>query len=156
LVCKKCISPLKQSYQILYCWSQTYKKITELSNIDKRIIVTGYVKDPYDFMSRCALVVSPMQTGGGIQNKILEGMALGKVNVTTSLGASSIYQANHNEHLLVEDSPIKMAELINLIVENPEQFRRIGENGEKLASDLYTWENFGKILTNQIELSIAN
>ena len=130
------------------------KKIVDLSDADERIIVTGYVEDPYDLMSRCTLVVSPMQTGGGIQNKILEGMALGRVNITTSLGASSIYMAVKNKHLLVEDSPKKMAELINLVVTNPENFKNIGLNGKKLVSEVYTWKNFGDTLTNQIEVSI--
>ena len=128
------------------------KKVTALSN--NRVIVTGYVSDPYVLMSNCALVVSPMQTGGGIQNKILEGMALGKINVATSLGASSIHLANNNEHLLVEDNPLKMAQLINSIVSNPVAFNHIANNGKKLVSDIYTWQNFGEILYQQIELSL--
>lgn len=132
------------------------KKVQQLATLNNRIIVTGYVKDPYELMNSCMAVVSPMQTGGGIQNKILEGMALGKVNVATNLGASSIYLAENNKHLLIEDNPIKMAELINNIHQHPNKYQQIGIDGKALVEKIYTWNNFGDILINQIEQSIAN
>lgn len=151
---KNVFQHLNNSIKFYIVGARPLKKVIALSNINERIIVTGYVQDPYELMNRSAVVVSPMQTGGGIQNKILEGMALGKVNVVTSLGASSIYLAENNKHLLIEDNSIKMAKLINQIVENPQQFQNIGIEGKKLVTKIYTWKNFGDTLTKQIEESI--
>ena len=47
-----------------------------------------------------------------------------------------------------------MAQLINSIVSNPAAFNHIANNGKKLVSDIYTWQNFGEMLNKKIELSI--
>ena len=117
----------------------------------KNISVLGYVEDPYVIMDLCTLVVSPMQTGGGVQNKILEGMALAKINVATSLGADSIYLAERGKHILVEDNPTEMATLINAICNNPSEYEHIGIAAKELVKDIYTWENHGRKMIDVIE-----
>ena len=42
-----------------------------------RVIVTGFVDDPYQYMEKAKVVVAPIRFSGGIQNKVLEAMALG-------------------------------------------------------------------------------
>jgi glycosyltransferase involved in cell wall biosynthesis len=95
-----------------------------------------------------------MQTGGGIQNKILEAMALGKINVTTTLAGNSIYKALNYKHYLAEDNAEKMATLINNIVAHPEKYECIGKNAKELASEIYTWKNFGQILITTIQANL--
>lgn len=119
-----------------------------------RIHLLGYVKDPYVILHSCNCVVSPMQTGGGIQNKILEAMALGKINVTTTLAGNSIYKALNYKHYLAEDNAEKMATLINNIIAHPEKYECIGKNAKELASEIYTWKNFGQILITTIQANL--
>ena len=49
-----------------------------------RIEVTGFIDDPYPILSGALAVVVPMLIGGGIQNKLLEAMALGCVTINSS------------------------------------------------------------------------
>lgn len=65
------------------------KNILKLSNQDG-IEVTGFVPDLNLELYRSTLVVAPMLTGSGIQNKILEAMAAGCCVVTTPLGAEGL------------------------------------------------------------------
>lgn len=126
------------------------KKVLRLAKMYPRVFVTGYLPDPYSIMNAASIVISPMQTGGGVQNKILEGMALGKLNIATTLGAGSIHKAIAGEHFLVEDNPLAMASLINNAIENPEKYVTVAKKGKELVSELYTWNNFETVLINTI------
>jgi len=127
------------------------ERLLKLVEKQERVLLKGYIEDPYSLMSACAAVVSPMQTGGGVQNKILEGMALGKVNITTTLGAESIHFAEDKEHLLIADTPELMADLINKVCRNPSLYDTIGTNAREMVKRVYTWENFGNTMIEAIE-----
>lgn len=144
-------SYLHKDIQFFIIGARTHPKIISRTKSLKNVHVMGYLEDPYLIVNSCNLVISPMQTGGGVQNKILEGMALGKVNVTTQLAANSIRFAKKGIHLLVEDNPVKMGELINQICDTPERFTDIGIKAKDLVKDIYTWEEYGKNMINRME-----
>lgn len=50
------------------------------------IIVTGFVNDVWEYLKQSAVVIIPMISGAGIQNKILEAMSIGGCVVTTPIG----------------------------------------------------------------------
>ncbi len=57
---------------------------------DAQLHVEGGVDSPVQFMQSKNIMVVPILSGSGIRIKIIEGMALGKAVVTTSLGAAGI------------------------------------------------------------------
>jgi glycosyltransferase involved in cell wall biosynthesis len=128
--------------------------LLQLVKNDKRVKFMGYMSDPYLIMKSCKAVVSPMQTGGGVQNKILEGMALSKVNVTTSLGAKSIRFAENLKHFLVVDDASQMAYLINDILINSDKYKMMEEQAKRMVRETYTWANFEKQLISAINKSL--
>jgi glycosyltransferase involved in cell wall biosynthesis len=103
----------------------------------KNVFVTGFLDDPYIILNSCNAVVSPMQNGGGIQNKILESMALGKINILTSVCSKPIKGGQHLEHFIVEDDPMNFASLINDVCFSAEKFNGIGENAKDLILNFY-------------------
>lgn len=115
------------------------KKILNLAKRYNNIKVTGYVKDPYLILKSSLCVVAPMQTGGGIQNKILESMALGTINIISSLAAKPI-GAEHRKHYFVCDNPQKIAELIDNIYKNPQDFEHIKINAREFIRNNFTWK----------------
>ena len=115
------------------------KKILNLAKRYNNIKVTGYIEDPYLILKSSLCVVAPMQTGGGIQNKILESMALGTVNIVSSLAAKPI-GAEHRKHYFVCDNPQKIAELIDNIYKNPQDFERIKINAREFIRNNFTWK----------------
>jgi sugar transferase (PEP-CTERM/EpsH1 system associated) len=72
------------------------------------VVVTGRVPDVRPYLQHAAVVVAPMRIARGIQNKVLEGMAMGRVVLTTSMGREGI-DAEPGRHLLVADDPATMA-----------------------------------------------
>ena len=50
---------------------------------DERVKVTGFVPDLRPYLAQAAVAVSPIRYGVGIQNKVLEAMAMGTPVVTS-------------------------------------------------------------------------
>ena len=115
------------------------KAIRDLPVKFKNIEVTGFVEDPYLILKSSLCIVAPMQTGGGIQNKILECMALGTINVLSSLAAKPIVGAQHDKHFLVYDKAEEIASLINRIYRNPKEFDYLKFNCKEFVKNNFTW-----------------
>lgn len=124
--------------------------VRELEKKYDNVAITGYVEDPYVILKSSLCVVAPMQTGGGIQNKILESMALGTVNIVSSKAAKPI-KARDREHFLVVDNPKEMAETINDIYNNPEKYNYLKVNSREYIKNNFTWSIYEQKLLQIIE-----
>lgn len=114
------------------------------------IEVTDFVEDPYEYLERAKVVVTPLRFGAGIQNKILEAMALGKAVVTTSRGARGI-AGRDGEHFLAADDPKDMAEKVVRLLHDSELRKNIGKNARKLVERKYRWDLIGERLLAEID-----
>lgn len=68
----------------------------------ERVTFHGEVPDAADFLNQHSVMVVPLLSGGGMRAKILEGMAVGKVVLSTRLGMEGIEATDHHECLLAE------------------------------------------------------
>lgn len=92
------------------------------------VIITGFVDSVTDYMCRSAIVVAPMLTGAGVQNKILQAMALGCCVVTTSLGAEGLLIKNNE--IGVVDGNEQMAKKIIHLLRNTEERINMGQKAK--------------------------
>lgn len=136
------LKKINKNITFLIVGTNPHKKISRLTKLFDNIKVTGFVSDPYEILKSSLLVVAPMQTGGGIQNKVLESMALGTINIVSSLAAKPIVGAIDREHLLISDNPDEIADLINDIFQNRNKYNYLKLNAKRLIEEHYTWENY--------------
>jgi len=115
-----------------------------------RIEVTGFVDDPYALLKGSLCTAAPMQTGGGIQNKVLETMALGTVNIVSPLAARGI-GARHGRHWLVIDDPQEMAHTLNDIAAHPEKYLPLGTAARDYIRRHFTWTIYGRKIREVVE-----
>ena len=125
------------------------RKVLRLKGIPG-IEITGFVDDPYEYLERSKVVVAPMRFGAGIQNKILEAMALKKAVVTTSKGGGGI-EAEDGKHLAIADTPSEMAEKILELIHDEGKRKVMGENARALIEEKYTWDIVGGKLLKEIK-----
>ncbi len=104
------------------------KRISEYSNI----VFMGEVQNAYEYMSDKAIMVIPLFSGSGMRVKIVEGMALGKVIVTTSTGAEGI-DITHYENIIIADTAADFEKEILNLLDNRSFFTKIGENARKFV-----------------------
>ena len=102
-----------------------------------RVTVSGRMDDIRRAYASARMFVAPMRIGSGMQNKLLEAMAMGLPCVTTSLAASPL-GAVAWEHLLVGDSAAELADLIvKLTIE--ETNHAIADAGHRFVTERYSW-----------------
>jgi glycosyltransferase involved in cell wall biosynthesis len=101
--------------------------------------VTGEVDDVRPYLNEAALVVSPMVSGSGIKNKVLEAFSMERAVVSTSLGVEGL-PVRSGHHAVVADDPDEFAAAVVRLLRQPEERERMGQRARRLVEDRYTWE----------------
>jgi len=112
------------------------KKVKALEK-HKNVVITGYVEDINKYISQSKLVVAPMLSGAGIQNKILQSMYFQKCVITTKLGADGLLGVTENE-IIIENNKAQLAEKIIYYLENDQARIRIGINAKKYVDNTFS------------------
>lgn len=97
--------------------------------------VTGRVEDVRPYLAHAAAVVAPLQIARGIQNKVLEAMAMAKPVVATPQAAEGILQSG--DALIVCGDSSNFAEGLSRAI--GEEGARIGRRARKLVGERYQW-----------------
>ena len=122
------------------------REVLQLAQGSPQVEVTGFVDDPYLRMKSSLCVVAPMVTGAGIQNKVLEAMALGQIVVATRRCVTPLIGVREGEEILVEDDPKKMASLILSLQQLPDTEReRLGYQARQYVASHFTWAAFERV-----------
>lgn len=92
----------------------------------ENIVVTGFVDDiKYEYL-KSAVVVAPIRFGAGMQNKIIEAIALGVPVVTTTLSLNGL-PPELREFVFVADQPEEFAIKVINVLNNPSIRLRLSE-----------------------------
>ncbi len=105
-----------------------------------QVEVTGWVPDMRECYAGARIFVAPMQLGTGLQNKLLEAMAM-KVPCITSPLANQALQATPGDEILLAETPQEYAETILRLLNDPALASRLGENGHRFVMKNYSWEH---------------
>lgn len=103
------------------------------------VTVTGWVDDTRDWLKRASVAVAPLRIARGIQNKVLEALAMGLPVVGTTSATQGV-EGTPGTHFLVEDDAGKMAQEIIGLLESPERATRLGAAGRSFVEERYDWE----------------
>jgi len=116
------------------------------------ILFLGEVENAYDFMIDKGIMIVPLFSGSGMRVKVIEGMALGKVIVSTAIGAEGI-DIKHRENIIIADSADEFEKEVGNILENKSFFTKIGENAKRFVVENL---NNNKITAGLAEFYKAN
>lgn len=115
----------------------------------EKVVVTGWVENMSDYYAKSKVFIAPMQIGTGLQNKLLEAMAM-KLPCVTSRLANNALGAEHNKSALIGETPNEYAQHIASLLDNEELYSLISEQGYIFVKENYTWEGTTKILEKLI------
>jgi len=102
------------------------------------ITVTGSVPDLRPYLAEAAVAISTVRYGVGIQNKVLEAMAMATPVVCSAQATSALTTVN-GQDILVGDSPETIAAHIVDLLASPELRARIGAAGRAYVERHHTW-----------------
>jgi glycosyltransferase involved in cell wall biosynthesis len=101
------------------------------------VVITGRVPETTPYIASAAAYVIPLRSGGGTRFKVLEGMAMHKPIISTTMGCDGFPVVSGREVLLVDDADSFADQVVGLLGD-PERQRALGEAGYHFAAQ-YDW-----------------
>jgi glycosyltransferase involved in cell wall biosynthesis len=101
-----------------------------------QIKIHATVENAVDFMSQYNIMIVPLLSGSGMRVKIIEGMALGRIVITTTVGAEGI-DCEDGKNILIANSPDQFYDHIKKVIEDSEFAKSISINARKLVEEKY-------------------
>ena len=100
-------------------------------------------------LKHARLSVAPLRISRGIQNKVLEAMAMECPVITTSLAAEGI-NALANRDLIIANSEAEFSTACLQYIEHPDRLN-IGSSARKCVLENYLWKDNLRKLRNKLE-----
>lgn len=118
--------------------SSPTRAVRELAELPG-VRVTGFVPDTREPLRRAALSVAPLRIARGIQNKVLEALAMGLPLVGTTCATQGVEGRPGEDYLVADDAPAFAARVIELL-ERPDAARALGARGRDFVEQHCDWE----------------
>jgi len=103
------------------------------------ISITGFVRDVRPYISRANVSVAPLRVARGVQNKVLEAMAMEKAVVTTPAGFEGI-AATPGSDILVEGTAESFAAAVVSLLQDPAKRKALGQKARRTMESAYQWD----------------
>ncbi len=118
-----------------------------------KVKVTGWVDDIRECYKNTNVFIAPMRIGTGLQNKLLEAMAMQIPCITTPLSFEPL-KAKRNVDILVGSTAQELADhLINLLTDD-NLHKRIALSGYDLIKKNYSMEHSKEMLSDVFRMTI--
>jgi len=127
--------------------------------VDPAVEVTGRVEDMREAIGRATIAVCPVTVKVGIQNKILEAMALALPVVSSREGAEGL-EALAGRDFLVADDPAQFAEHVCRLLDDEELRAVVGQAGRQYVETHHRWsvaaDTLERLYQSSIDASAAS
>jgi sugar transferase (PEP-CTERM/EpsH1 system associated) len=98
----------------------------------------GAVPDVRPYLAGAAVSIVPLRIARGVQNKVLESLAMGKATIVSPQALEGI-AARSGEHLLTAHSPTEWIDGITHLLGDPSARRRLGQAGRRFVENHHDW-----------------
>jgi glycosyltransferase involved in cell wall biosynthesis len=113
--------------------------VRALAVTDPLITVTGWVRDIRVSYAASRIFVAPMQIGTGLQNKLLEAMAMGIPCITSALANNAVGAVPDRSILIGERPADYAAHILRLLADAPAR-DRLAADGLRFVQDKFDWD----------------
>ncbi|UKN01647.1 glycosyltransferase [Paracrocinitomix mangrovi] len=118
------------------------------------ITVTGWVDDIKMAYASGKIFAAPLFIGTGLQNKLLEAMAIGIPSVTTRLANNALH-AKEGEEILLADDAEGFAEQINILLEDEQMQNKLATQAKQFVKTHFNWASSVQKLSDLFESSLS-
>jgi sugar transferase (PEP-CTERM/EpsH1 system associated) len=122
---------------------------------DKCITVTGFVEDVRPFLAKASVALIPLIIAAGMQNKVLEALAMGTPTVATPHACRSL-QVENGVHLLIEREPASFAKAVLKLLEDTQLAQRLSISGRQYVEQYHSWSTSANILSSLYYSLVTN
>lgn len=123
--------------QLLIVGSRPSAEIRRLQAV-AGVTVTGFVEDVRDYLAAASVCVVPLRIARGIQNKVLEAMAMGKPVVSTVAAFEGLKASAGRDLIVAADERAFADEVVGLLSDGP-RAAELGRNARSCVERSYSW-----------------
>ncbi len=127
----------KPDIRILIAGANPHLRVMVLKS--EYVEVSGWVPDMRECYAAARIFIAPMQIGTGLQNKILEAMAMNIPCITSPLAFQAL-KAKDGEEILVCRTPKEYADQILMLLDQPVKAEHIARKGHDFVLRNFSWE----------------
>ena len=117
----------------------------------EQVEITGWVDDIRTYYASAKVFIAPMQIGTGLQNKLLEAMAMKVACITSSL-ANNALNAEDEKNILIANEPEEYRDCILNLLNDEVKRNAIAEESLDFVRKNYNW----KSTTRELETLFLN
>jgi sugar transferase (PEP-CTERM/EpsH1 system associated) len=139
--------PTHPNIKILIAGATPSPKVMALQS--NNVTIAGWIDDIRESFAESKMLVAPMQISIGLQNKLLQAMAM-KIPVITSVLANNAIHAIPNESILVAENLNEYVSHIIVLLDNKEKADNLAENAFQFINTNFTWEAMNESLERLI------
>ena len=110
-----------------------------LALASEHVVVTGTVPDVRPYLQHAAAVVAPLRVARGIQNKILEAMAMRQAVVTVNSCADAIGASAH-QGLLRAETAEAFVQALQPLLDTPSHAAELGAKAREFVEQHFSWQ----------------
>ncbi len=103
------------------------------------VVVTGKVPDVRPWIAHAEAVVAPLRVARGIQNKVLEAMAMGQAVVVSTASATGLAGDPGRDFITAESDADFTRETLALL-RDPARAHEVGANARQCVETRYSWQ----------------
>jgi glycosyltransferase involved in cell wall biosynthesis len=126
--------------KVLLAGAKPHRRVQKLAQ-QNHVDITGWVDDIRDSYAAARLFIAPMRIGSGLQNKLLEAMAMKMACITTPIANISL-GAKPGKEIMVGENARELADHIVLLLSQKQQQKQIAENGYLFVRSRFSWGAF--------------
>ncbi len=127
----------KPGVTLLLAGASPNRKVKKLAG--EKVSVSGWMEDIRRAYRTSKIFIAPMRIGTGLQNKLLEAMAMKVPSITTPLANAALY-ARSEEEVLIGETAAALAENLLILLASEEKQQRIAENAFRFVHENFSWE----------------
>ncbi|MCB0801838.1 MAG: glycosyltransferase [Flavobacteriales bacterium] len=143
---------IKQEPEVLFyiMGKNPNERIVKACKNDKRIILTGFVKDLDSYLQKTRAYIAPLRFGSGMKVKVLEGLYRGVPSVATPVAAEGLELTNGRD-IFIHENAKDFAEACIKLLRNESIWNQFKDNTRKIAAEKYTWKELFKSMDKVME-----
>ena len=143
-LCKEILPELLKSFpnlKVVIGGTDPSREVQALAN--KNVEITGWVDDIRNIIAQSKIAVAPMLIGTGLQNKLLQAMAM-QIPCVTSTLANNALGAVHGESILVGRTTEDYVKQVSSLLNNKVLSDKIAISGEQFVKANFNWEAYAR------------
>lgn len=140
-------------YQLYIVGREPVGKIQKLHG-KNNVVVTGEVDDMTEYLKKARIGIYPLNSGTGMQNKIVEALACGLPSIASNYAIQGISNIT-NEEVKIANTKEEYIDSVIELVENVSLRERYRVNGQEFIYKNYSWNKNLSTLQQMWESAIS-